>query len=170
MPDCLNARCEMGFEGHTGDSAARHMQGQALTVSERYDEIFDIEIDCWCYGFIKFPGEITAPLVHRVIKELAPVLQAAIDHNFAFDILKSAHLIFKATAGVVSEKELCFSLLAQLPAPHMLTEDGQFVLAQVLDQAERSYEGVLARMEKRWRTARDGPSAAEKRLMQRVSS
>ncbi len=160
----------MAFENNSDGHQSGQSRPPPLSVSENYDEIFEIEIDCWCYGFIKFPGEITAPLVHRVLKELGPVLQAAIDHNFVFDVLSTAQSLFKATAGVVSEREICFSLLAQLPTPQILTEDGQFVLAQIIDRAEQAHAGVLARMEKRWKASRDAPSAEEKRLSQRVGS
>jgi hypothetical protein len=153
-----------GGETNTADAAG---PVAAPAVREEYNEIFAVEIDCWCYGFLKFPGEISAPLVHRVLKELAPVLQAAIDHNYVFDAPETARLIGNATGYVVSEKEICFSLLAQLPLPQVLTEDAQFILAQVVDKAEQVYPGVHERMEQRWRTHRKDLPAAEQRVLRK---
>jgi hypothetical protein len=154
----------MVWRGDTKASDAARLAA-IPTVREEYDEIFAIEIDCWCYGFLKFPGEISAPLVHRVLKELAPVLHSAIDHNYVFDAPETARLIGNATAHVVSEKEICFSLLAQLPLPQVLTEDAQFILAQVVDKAERVYPGAHERMEQRWRSHRKDLPAAEQRVL-----
>ena len=124
---------------------------QPLAVKSRYDEIFETEIEGWCYGFGCFTGGLSVALVHRVVKELAPAFKGAIQHNYVFDVLQTARRLGKATNHVVDEKELVFSILVNLPWPYELDEDGQFVLAQVIDQAEHEYGGVLARLEKRWR-------------------
>jgi hypothetical protein len=139
-------------------------------VKDKYDEIFEIEIECWCYGLIKFPGDLTPPLVHRVIRELEPILRAAIDHSYIFDLHKTTAQIYNSTAHIVSEKEICFSLLSHLPMPYVLTEDGQYVVAQILDQAELRYQGVLERLEKRWKSHRGGHDPAITALAQRVGA
>lgn len=128
-------------------------------VNGKYDEVFKVEIDCWCYGLNKFPGEMTGALVHRVIREMQPIFRGAVDNNFVFDLLYTARLIAVAVNDILSEKEIVFSILAQLPGPHELTEDGQFVLAQIVDQAEQEYGGVLDRLERRWRGERESKSA-----------
>ena len=121
-----------------------------LKVIDRYDEIFEIEIDGWCYGVANFPGEISTGLVHRVVRELTDVFRAAIEHNYVFNILGVAEKISKAAKYLIDEREITFSILAQLPNPVTISEDQQFVLAQIVDQAEQAYGGAIERLEKKW--------------------
>lgn len=119
-------------------------------VLDRYDEVFNVEVDGWCYGVANYPGEVFPGLVHRVVQELAPTFRSAIEHNHVFDILDVSLRFSRAAKYLVDEREICFSILAQLPHPSTLTEDGQFVLAQIIDQAEQAYGGALERLEKKW--------------------
>lgn len=121
-----------------------------LKVLDRYDEIFEIEIDGWCYGVTNFPGEVSAGLVHRVIRELTDVFRTAIEHNYVFNILSVSDKISKAAKYLIDEREITFSILAQLPNPVTITEDQQFILAQIVDQAEQAYGGAIERLEKKW--------------------
>lgn len=121
-----------------------------LKVKDRYDELFDIEIDGWCYGVTHFPGEVSPGLVHRVVKELTDVFRGAIVHNYVFNMLDVAERISKSAKYLIDEKEIAFSILAQLPNPLTLDEEGQFVLAQVVDQAEQAYGGAIERLERKW--------------------
>lgn len=121
-----------------------------LKVIDRYDEIFEIEIDGWCYGITNFPGEISAGLVHRVIRELTDVFRAAVEHNYVFNILSVSDKIAKAAKYLIDEREITFSILAQLPNPVTISEDQQFILAQIVDQAEQAYGGAIDRLEKKW--------------------
>jgi hypothetical protein len=121
-----------------------------IKVKDRYDEVFEIEIDGWCYGITNFPGEVSSGLVHRVIRELTDVFRAAIEHNYVFNILNIADRISKAAKYLIDEREITFSILAQLPNPVTINEDQQFVLAQIIDQAEQAYGGAIERLEKKW--------------------
>ena len=121
-----------------------------LPVKDRYDEIFKIEIDGWCYGLTNFPGEIFPGLVHRVVKELGFCFQEAIDHHYVFDVIEVSKKFSKAAKYLIHEKEIAFSILSQLPNPTALEEDAQFVMAQIIDQAERTYGGALERLQKKW--------------------
>ncbi len=121
-----------------------------VDVVDRFDEIFDVEIDGWCYGITNYPGEVFPGLVHRIIKELAETFKAAIEHNVIFDILDISLRFSRAAKYLVDEREICFSILAQLPNPSTLGEDAQFVLAQVIDQAEQAYGGAVERLERKW--------------------
>lgn len=122
-----------------------------MTVKDSFEEIFKVEIDGWCYGIANYPGEIFAGLIHRVVKELAGSFRAAIEHNVVFDILDLSLKLSRAAKYLVDEREVCFSILAQLPNPSDLGEEAQFTLAQIVDQAEQSYGGALERLEKKWR-------------------
>lgn len=121
-----------------------------LPVKDRYDELFEIEMEGWCYGITHFPGEISPGLIHRVIRELTDVYRGAIEHNYAFNILDVAAKMCKAAKYLIDEREITFAILAHLPNPVTLTEEGQFVLAQIVDQAEQAYGGAIERLEKKW--------------------
>jgi len=121
-----------------------------LEVKDRYDEIFGVEMEGWCYGIQNYPGEVFPALVHAVIRELAPSFKLAVEHNLAFDILELSKQFSKAAKYLIHEKEVTFSILARLPNPACLDEDGQFVLAQIIDQVEQSYGGAIERLQKKW--------------------
>lgn len=121
-----------------------------LPVKNKYDEIFEIEVDGWCYGLANYGGEISPPIVFRVVGELAISFKAAIENNVIFDLLDVATRLSKAAKYLVKEKEIAFAILSQLPSPSGLDEDAQFVLAQVVDQVERAYGGALERLQRKW--------------------
>lgn len=121
-----------------------------LKVKDRFDEVFEIEIEGWCYGITNFPGEVSSGLVHRVIRELTDVFFAAITHNYAFNILSVAERLSRAAKFLVDEREITFSILAQLPNPIVISEEQQFILAQIVDQAEQAYGGAVERLERKW--------------------
>lgn len=128
-------------------------------VKNRYDEVFQIEIDGWCYGLTNYPGEISAGMIHRIIRELSISFEAAIQHNVAFNILDMAAKFSKAAKYLIHEKEVAFAILSQLPNPVLLDEEQQCVLALVVDQVEKAYGGAIERFQKRWR-ANGGKIAA----------
>lgn len=116
-----------------------------------YGKIFAIEIEGWAYGIEKYPGEIYPELVHSVIRELKDSFHMAIRQQVAFDVCFIAKQFSKAAKYLVHEKELVFSILAQLPSPNQLsTEDEMYVLATILDKVEQVHNGAIARLEKKW--------------------
>ena len=122
-----------------------------MSDSEKFEEIFGVEIDGWCYGIANYPGEIFPGLIHRVVKELSSSFRAAVEHNVVFDILDISLKLSRAAKYLVDEREICFGILAQLPNPSTLNEDAQFTLAQIIDQAEQAHGGALERLEKKWK-------------------
>ena len=140
-----------------------------MEVKDRFDEIFEIEMDGWCYGIEKYPGEVFAGLIHAVVKELAVSFKAAIEHNYAFDALKLARKVSKAAKYLVHEKEIAFSILAQFPNPVGLTEEGQFVMAQIIDQVEQEYGGALSRLQRKWNIENQKNSPAAKKQQPRAA-
>jgi hypothetical protein len=121
-----------------------------MEVIDRYDEIFAIELDGWCYGIQNYPGEVFPGLVHAVVRELRPGFKKAIEHNVPFDVLKVSKSISRAAKYLVHEKEIAFSVLAQLPSPLELDEDGQYIMAMIIDQVEQEYGGALERLQRKW--------------------
>ena len=131
-----------------------------LEVRDKFDEIFSIEIDGWCYGILNYPGEIFPGLIHAVIRKLRGSFRAAVDHNLVFDLLLVSKKMSQSAKYLVHEKEIAFSILAQLPHPHELDEDGQFVLAQIVDQVEQEYGGAIERLQRKWLQDRDDRKVA----------
>jgi hypothetical protein len=125
-----------------------------LQVIDRYDEVFEVEIEGWCYGITVYPGEIFPALIHAVVREISPAFKKAIECNVIFDILDVSMRLSRAAKYLVDEREITFSILSQLPNPATLGEDGQFVLGQIVDQVEQAYGGALERLERKWSTER----------------
>ncbi len=121
-----------------------------VTVKNRFNEIFDIEIDGWCYGIHNYPGEKFPGLIHGVVRELRPTFLAAIEHHYAFNILEVGKKISKASKYLVHEKEIVFSILAHFPRPRDLDEEGQYVMAEIVDLVEQKWGGALERLQRRW--------------------
>jgi len=121
-----------------------------LPIKDRYDEMFEIEMDGWCYGLANYGGEIEPAVVFRVIYELTPAFKTAVESNFIFDVLDVSTRFSKAARYLVKEKEISFVIISNLPSPNTLDEDGQFVLAQIIDQVEQAYGGALERLQKKW--------------------
>ena len=122
----------------------------SFEVKDHFDEIFDIEMEGWCHGITCYPGEIFPGLVHAVIKELKPSFQRALQYNYVFNVHKLAAKFSKAAKYLVPEKEVAFSIIAQMPNPVDLTEEEQFVMAQIIDQVEQQYGGALDRLRRKW--------------------
>ncbi len=120
-------------------------------VRNRYDEVFQIEMEGWAYGLANYPGEIFPELVFRVIRELESSFVTAMQHGHAFNIIELSELFSKAAKYLVHEKDICFCILSILPLPTSLDLDTQFIMAQVIDQVEQTYGGALERMEKKWK-------------------
>lgn len=124
-------------------------------IPDRFDEVFQVELDGWCHGITYYPGEIHSGIVHRIIQELAPSFKSAIEHGYVFDILDLALKFSRAAKYLVDEREICFSILAHLPSPMVLGEDSQFTLAQIVDQAEQAYGSALEKLEAKWQVERE---------------
>jgi hypothetical protein len=120
-------------------------------VIDRYDEVFQIEIDGWCFGISNYPGEISSAIVHQVLRELGIGFHVAIEHNVVFNIIDIAAKFSQAARFLVHEKEIAFSIIAQLPNPHLLDEDRQCVLGMVLDKVDQVYPGALEFYYNRWK-------------------
>lgn len=119
-------------------------------IKDRYDEVFEIEIDGWCFGLANYPGEVSAPIVHRIIRELATSFHAAIEHNVVFNVLELASKFSEAARFLIHEQEIALAIVAQLPNPATLLEEQQCVLGLVIDQVEQAYPGALENFYNRW--------------------
>lgn len=122
----------------------------SFKVKNRYDEIFEVEIDGWCYGIMHFPGEIHSALIHRVIQELSSAFREAVENRYVFNLLDLAVRLSRASKYLVPEKEIAFAILYQLPNPSQFDEEGQFIVAQLVDQVEQAYGNAIERIQKKW--------------------
>lgn len=123
-----------------------------IKVKDRYDEIFQIEMEGWAYGIANYPGEIFPELVFRVIQELEGSFINALKNYHAFNIVEISGMFSKAAKYLVHEQDIAFCILAQFPSPEKLAdEDAAFIMGQVIDKVEQAYGGALDRLEKKWR-------------------
>jgi len=119
--------------------------------SNQYGEAFEFEVTAWCYALKHYPGEIYRALIHRFIKEVSPIFFESICNSYAFDTIKIAQQICKASKYLIAEVEVVYSMIARIPGPSFYeTEDQLYTLAAVLDKVEQKYPGAIARMEQRW--------------------
>jgi hypothetical protein len=123
-------------------------------VKDRYDEVFEIEIDGWVFGLTNYPGEVSPQIVHRIIRELATSFHLAIDHNVVFSPLKIAAKFSEAARFLIHEQEIAMAIVAQLPNPATLAEEQQCVLGLVIDQVEQAFPGALESFYARWKIGR----------------
>lgn len=122
-----------------------------ITPKDRYDEIFQIEMEGWAYGLSNYPGEIFPELVFRVMRELESSFIEAIRHHHIFDVLQISSLFSRSAKYLVHEKDIAFCVISMFPPPSTFDEDQQFVMAQILDKVEQAYGGALDRLEKKWK-------------------
>jgi hypothetical protein len=120
-------------------------------VKDRYDEVFDIEIDGWVFGLTNYPGEVSPPVLHRIIRELGSSFHMAVEHNVVFNVLEVAAKFSDATKNLVHEQEIAMAIVAQLPNPALLLEEQQCVLGLIIDQVEQAYPGALTSFYNRWK-------------------
>ena len=119
-------------------------------LNASYGQIFELEMDGWCYGIESYPGEIFPALVHAVIKDLAPCFISSLENGYVFSVLALADKFSKASKFTVHAKEIAFSILAQFPHPNTLNEEGKYTLAQVIDEVEQAHGGALDRLQRKW--------------------
>lgn len=124
--------------------AARH------DMAHSYAEIFDAELQCWCYGLAHIRERIERNVFHKVIKEFAPVLREAVEHGYVCDVVGAAHRLIEAARTDISEKEAAFHILSQLPCPKTLNDDQAHALSEIVARVDHTYPGAAQRLEKKW--------------------
>jgi hypothetical protein len=115
-----------------------------------FEKAFRLEVDSWCYGLANLQETILPGVVHRVIKELSPILKKSLEEGYALSISEAAQALEVACGKVVPEKEIAFALIAQLPDPKVLNATGKEVFALIIAQAERKYGKVVQRVKEKF--------------------
>jgi hypothetical protein len=111
---------------------------------------FDAEITAWCSALRDYPGEINPGIVHYLIKERREAFKEAVVHGIAFNLLDISLRISKAAKYLVHEKEVAFSIVANLPHPDSLAQADLKILGQLVDAVEQEYGGVVVRLARKW--------------------
>ncbi len=124
-----------------------------------YEEVFNVEIDGWCYGIENYPGEIYPNLVHLVVREMKPLFIGALERGVVFDLVDISIKVSKSAKNLVHDQEILFSILVQLPVPSALPEEAQYTFAQILDKADQKHEGLISKMEARWESLKKKQAA-----------
>ena len=84
-----------------------------------YENVFNAEIEGWCYGLYHYPGEITAPLVHALIREIRATFVRAVENNVVFNVTEISELFCQAAKYLIPEKEIAFSILVPVSYTHL---------------------------------------------------
>ena len=121
-----------------------------MEVKDRYDEIFELEVEALCYALTNYPGEVFDTLFYLCLGDLKDSFNTAVESNVIFDILDVAARLSKAAKYLIDERDIAFEILNLLPSPEALDEDGQFILAQLVDQVEQAYGGAIDFVESKW--------------------
>ncbi len=116
-----------------------------------FSELLKIELEGWCYGIANYPGEITAPIIHRIIEELQPSLLRAMEEGVEIDFYKLASKISQAAKYIVDEREIVTSLLMNFPNPKYLSPTVKDYFEKALDKVSKVFPEVIQILEMKWR-------------------
>ena len=126
-----------------------------MAGEKKFSQVFEVEIEAWCYGLKNFPGEMSSTLVYAVLRELLPLFHSAVRYNYSFNLVKTAEDMARAAKYLVCAQEIAFAIMVLLPNPMDLNEDEQYTLAMIVDQAEQEWGGALERLDRKWRWERE---------------
>lgn len=116
-------------------------------------QIFEIQVDGFCEGIKTYPGDIYDDLVFVVIDELRPAFYEALEYGNIINLIQIAEKFCAASKYLVSAYDILDKLLTLFPKPSELTEDQQFILAQILDPVDQALPGTIERLNLQWREA-----------------
>lgn len=118
------------------------------------ENIFELDIDSWCHGLMRFGGELSAKLLHALIREMSGSFLYAVKNNYAFSVVKVAKRIHKISKGIVNEKELALHIIACLPNPSSLESQELSVVEDIIRQTENIYPDVALKFQSRLQKAK----------------
>lgn len=115
-------------------------------------DIFDLEIQAWCYGLKNFPGEIYTDLVAAVLDEVAPCFREALKSNLKINVVDIAEQFVEASHYIVDHYTITKLICQKFPNPNELSEDMDelYAIANILDEIEGQYVGFHTVMENFW--------------------
>lgn len=117
-----------------------------------FSQIYNVELECWCYGISNTTEKVDHRVLHQVIKSFAPVIREAIENLYVIDVVDTAKRLVESGKCKPSEqKEIAFYILSILPTPCELTKEQNDVLIHIVNQVEDVYVGAFQRLEKKWK-------------------
>jgi hypothetical protein len=119
-------------------------------VKRSFEEIFEIELTCWCYGISNAEEKADKKVLYRVIREFSGVFKEAVINLYTFDIVDTARKLINAGKCNVSEQEIAFYILSCLPNPYELTESQKEIHTEIIQKVEDTYGGAISRTSKMW--------------------
>jgi len=120
-------------------------------MKNSFAEIFEVELRSWCYGLNRVHEKVDRSVLHKVIKEFAPVLREAVENLYVCDIIETAKELITAAKCKGMEKEIAFYILSHLPSPDEVSSAQADVLTEIVDKVEQAYGGAFKRLEKKWK-------------------
>ena len=119
-------------------------------MSNKFSEIFEVELKCWCIGLERVRDRVDIGVLHKVIKDFAPVFREAIENNYVCDIIEAARRLVTSAKCRNNEREIVFYILSHLPIPAELNAEQVKILEQIVQKVESTYAGAFKRLEKKW--------------------
>jgi hypothetical protein len=118
-----------------------------------FAEIFELEINAWCYGLANFPGEMSIALVYSVLRELIPLFHAAVRHETVANLPLFGRMLTRVSDYKISPVEACFSTMVLYMNP--FDDEGRWIntILATVTEVERVYPdaGLLTRLARKWR-------------------
>ncbi len=121
-----------------------------MTLPNDYSEMFDLEVEAWCFALRTYVGEPTPGLVDRLIGAFEGSLHKAVEAGYVFDIGQIAVQLSESTKFRVSRDDILMALAAYLPHPTLLNNESQMCLAQIVDSLEQLSPGMHNKLEVYW--------------------
>ncbi|HMO18316.1 MAG TPA: hypothetical protein PKA63_06345 [Oligoflexia bacterium] len=123
-------------------------------MNNSFEEIFNIELTCWCFGISHTSETVDHKVLHRIIKEFSSVFRESIENLYQFDILKTSRTLIEAGKCNATEQEIAFYILSYLPTPCELTKEQNEILQKIVQQVEDAHGGAFDRVMKKWEASR----------------
>jgi len=115
-----------------------------------YEKTVIFELNSWCFGLEQLGEKILPGVVHKIVKEFAPLSNESINHVYAPNLLEIAQRLSVSSGGVVSEKEIAFAFLANLPQPQDLSREEKEIFTLVVLPVERKFGKAVKRIQERF--------------------
>lgn len=131
-----------------------------MAIGTYTQDIFDLEIQAWCYGLKNYPGEIYTDLVAAVLDEVAPCFKEALKSKLQISVIDIADKFVEASHYIVDHYTITKLICQKFPNPNDLADDMDelYLIANILDEIEGRYVGFHTVMENYW--ANNSQSAA----------
>jgi len=122
-------------------------------VAANFAEIFEVELQCWCYGLTNIEDRVERRALNEVVKDFAPVFKEAIENLYAFDPIETTRRLLTAARCPELEKEMTFYLLSLLPFPTELNGEQAKILNEIVLKVERLFGGAIQRLQRKWNSS-----------------